>query len=467
MRSSRILCAAIISIAATACTDSTSPSNTDSASASARQLSSPLSASVVSLAAPVSLYTSTSAVSPHWTHITTMMTDFYYSWTTTERLWAGAHYDAAMSGSATAWHAADATVQHYPYALSWTTMISSSNPATAYYADMKSWYAAHTKYRLENAFVHRYGSSGDSASRVYFSRWGSNRWAINPADPGAIAYHVNRIERVVGTDNGVFFDESATGDINAWLPATREFSSKAAYFASLTQLISAMRKGIGGRIIQLNTAEYMTDADYAAAVAAGSVHTEMFNTFKFAGMGARWRWAERLTSGGVFVNFVSAYSSQDIANMSYYPAGNSPTNVQRGKLWELASYYLAVPASPKLFAIQMEQLWNKPYSTLWVKAQEANIGHPVTPRAVLSTGTDPLGHPFVVYNRDFDRALVLLRLQQGWGSQTYTDATAITVPLPAGERWIPLNADGTVGAAITTIKLRNSEAAILLKGSKM
>jgi hypothetical protein len=63
--------------------------------------------------------------------------------------------------------------------------------------------------------------------------------------------------------------------------------------------------------------------------------------------------------------------------------------------------------------------------------------------------------------------MVLLRLQQGWGSQTYTDGTAITITLPAGERWIPLNADGTVGSAITSIRLRNSEAAILLKGSTM
>jgi hypothetical protein len=60
-----------------------------------------------------------------------------------------------------------------------------------------------------------------------------------------------------------------------------------------------------------------------------------------------------------------------------------------------------------------------------------------------------------------------LRLQQGWGSQTYTDGTAISVSLPAGEKWIPLNADGTVGTAVTSIRLRNSEAAILLRGSRM
>ena len=466
MHPSHVVFAAII-IAAAACTDSTAPSSAAALPATIAGVKNPISASVVSLPAPASLYTGYSTQSRHWTHISTMMTDYYYSWTTTERAWAGAHYDFSMSGSGSAWRAANPTVGHYPYALSWTTMTSSTNLATAYNADMKSWYSTHTQYSREKAFVHRYGSIGDSASRVFFSRWGSNRWAINPADPGLIAYTVSRIQRVVGADNGVFFDEAATGDIGAWLPATREFSSKAAYYASLTQLMVAIKKGLGGKMVQLNTAEYMTDADYAAAVASGGVHLEMFNTFRFSGMGDRWRWVERLTAGGVSVAFVSAYSSQDIAGMTSYPAGNSATNVQRGKLWELASYYLAVPANPRLLAIQMEQLWNKPYSTLWIKAQEANIGHPLAPRAVLKSGTDPLGHYYVVYNRNFDRALVLLRLQQGWNAQTYTDATAITVTLPTGEKWIPLNADGTVGSAVTTIRLRNSEAAILLKGSKM
>jgi hypothetical protein len=467
MRPSRNVFAALI-IAVLACTDSTAPSRAAESPPTIAGVTNPISATVVSLTAPTSLFTGYSTPSRHWTHISTMMTDYYYSWTTAERAWAGAHYDFAMSGSGAAWRAVNPTVGHYTYGLSWTTMTSGTNLGTAYYADMKSWYATHTQYSREKAFAHRYGSSGDSASRVFFSRWGSNRWAINPADPGFIAYSVSRIQRLVGADNGVFFDEAATGDIGAWLPiTTREFSSRAAYFASLTQLMVAVRKGIGGKMVMLNTAEYMTDADYAAAVASGGVHLEMINTFKFSGMADRWRWVERLTTGGVFVSFISAYSSQDIAGMTYYPAGNSKTNVQRGKLWELASYYLAVPATPKLFAIQMEQLWNKPYSTLWIKAQEANIGHPLAPRAVLKSGMDPLGHYYLVYNRNFDRALVLLRLQQGWNAQTYTDATAITVTLPAGEKWIPLNADGTVGSAVTSIKLRNSEAAILLKGSKM
>ncbi|MEO6208688.1 MAG: hypothetical protein ABIQ10_01060, partial [Gemmatimonadaceae bacterium] len=151
MRASRIALAAII-IAAAACTDSTSPV-TPNASKNDYLIHGKTAATATS-AVPASLYTGYSAQSPHWQHITTMMTDFYYGWTPAERAWAGAHYDEAMSGTGSAWRAVNPTVGHFPYALSWTTMTSSGGLASSYYADMKSWYATHTQYTLEKAFVH-------------------------------------------------------------------------------------------------------------------------------------------------------------------------------------------------------------------------------------------------------------------------------------------------------------------------
>ena len=465
MRKSSLALAAFI--AAVACTDATSPKDSALHTASVDTVAKPtVSASLV---APASLFTSYKTSSSHWTHITTMMTDFYYSWTPAERSWAGLHYDYAMSGTGSAWRAGNPSVGHLPYALLWTTMTSGTQGlATIYYADMRSWFAAHPQYRLEKAFVHKKGAAIDSAGRVFYNHWGSNRWAINPADPGAIAYTVSRVQRVVATESGVFFDEASSGDMGAHLGAMSEFASSSAYNASIAKLLAAIKRGIGTKMIMLNTAEYMAPSDSLNARAAGAVHLEMFNNFKYSGMVQRWQWIGKLATLGVFVDVVSTYSSQNMASMATsYPRGNSATNVQRAKLWELASYYLAVTSNPKLVAIQLENEWSKPYSTLWTKAQEANIGHPTAPRVQAKKGTDPLGNYYLVYTRDFDRALVVLRLQQGWNAQTYTDGTAITVPLPAGERWIPLNADGTVGTAVTSIRLRNSEAAILLKGSKM
>jgi hypothetical protein len=468
LRKSFLALAAII--AAAACTDATSPETTAPLATSVDTVATPTVSA--SIAAPLSLFTGySSSQSQHWTHITTMMTDYYYSWTSTERAWAGAHYDNAMSGSGSAWRSANPTVNHLTYALLWTTIVGGTGSlATGYSTDMTTWFRAHPQYSIEKAFVHRKGASFNSAGRVYYNHWGSNRWAINPADPGAIAYTISRIQRLIATESGVFFDEASSGDMGAHLGLMQEFASASAYTAAIGKLLGALKSGVGSKRIMLNTAEYTTPLDSINAVRAGAVHLEMFNNFKYSGMIPRWQWIERLASLGVFVDVVSTYSTQDMPSMATsYPRGNSATNVQRAKLWELASYYLAIPTSTstKLVALQLENQWSKAYSTIWTKAQEANIGHPTGARVQKYSGTDPLGNRYYVYTRDFERALVVLRLQQGWTTQTYTDGTAITVPLPSGESWIPLNADGTVGTKMTSLRLRNSEAAIVLKGSRM
>jgi hypothetical protein len=455
-------------IAAAACTDATAPEATPAHTAAVDSARAP--SVLASFTAPTSLYTGYSSSSHHWTHITTFMTDFYYSWTSAERTWAGQHYDMAMSGSGSAWHAVNPTVTHLTYALLWSMLVGSSGSvSTGYYSDMQSWFASHTQYSLERAFVHKRGASFDKAGRVYYYRLGAYRWAINPKDPGAIAYTVSRTQRMAATEGGVFFDEASSGDMTSTLGDMQEFASRTDYVAAMANVIGQAKSAVGSKMIMLNTAGYTTSLDSINARRAGAVHLEQFNTFRWSGMYDHWRWIAHLASQGVFVDVVSAYSTSDMPGMaSYYPPGNSPSNTQRAKLWELASYYLSLPESgARNVAIQLENYWSVPYSTIWTKAQEANIGPPVTPMWESSRGTDPLGQHYVIYARDFQRARVILRLQQGWGSQNYSDGSAITINLPNDERWIPLNADGTVQSAVDLLRLRNSEAVILLRGSRM
>jgi hypothetical protein len=455
-------------IAAAACTDATSPEANAPRTASLDSARTP--SVLASFAAPTSLFTGYSSSSHHWTHITTFMTDFYYSWTSSERTWAGQHYDMAMSGSGSAWHAVNPTATHLTYALLWSMFVnSSSGLATGYASDMQSWFASHTQYSLERAFVHKRGASFDKAGRVSYYRLGSYRWAINPKDPGAIAYTVSRAQRLVGADGGIFFDESSSGDMTSVLGDMQEFASRTDYVAAMANVIGQVKSAVGSKMIMLNTAGYTTALDSINARRAGAVQLEQFNNFKWSGMYDHWRWVANLASQGVFVDVVSAYSTNDMPGMaSYYPRGNSPSTTQRAKLWELASYYLSLPQSGAAnVAIQLENYWSVPYSTIWTKAQEANIGRPVTAMWESSRGTDPLGQRYVIYARDFERARVILRMQQGWGSQNYSDGSAITINLPNDERWIPLNADGTVQSAVDLLRLRNSEAVILLRGSRM
>ena len=105
------------------------------------------------------------------------------------------------------------------------------------------------------------------------------------------------------------------------------------------------RAGQGGRRVEDDHAQHcrVHDAARFASMRAAPVPCTSSSSTTSSGRGCttHWRWIANLASQGVFVDVVSAYGTQDMPSMaSYYPRGNSATNTQRAKLWELASYYL-------------------------------------------------------------------------------------------------------------------------------
>lgn len=419
-----------------------------------------------------SLFSGYSASSPHWTHIRTLITDFYYHWTPDQRTWAGQHYDASLSGHGDAWRAVNPTFTHLPYTLYWTVLTpeSSNNKqslSSIYYYDMEQWYAAHPQYSMEDAFLHT-STTKSLSTRVKVMIWDSDRYLINPADPGARAYTLDRYVRVVQGEEGVFIDEASSGDIMKRAKLGVELDPTQ-YQTAYTSLLAEMKKAFGSKVIMLNTAEYTGDFDRANAAAAGAVHLELFNNPMSSSISGRWKWVEDLLAMGVKVDLVSPYAAKWADDHpSQYPKGNYPTSGQRLNMWTLASYYMVVGQSPEgLFFHPLAPNWDTPFAQFWFKAVEANIGHPTGPRSILEKGTDPTGKGYTVYQRDFDRALVLIRPQQGWDTQSYLDATAVELTLPSDEVWLPLRADGTLGAAVTKVKLRNSESLILVKKGKI
>jgi hypothetical protein len=412
-----------------------------------------------------------STTSPHWSHIRTLATDFYYHWTPDERAWAGQHFDAALSGNTNAWLSANPSVTQLPYTLFWTLLTpgNDSRPylSSTYYDDMKDWYAAHSEYRLEDAFLHSSTPKSES-TRLKAHIWDSYRWMINPSDPGARAYTIDRYRRLVQGTTGAFIDEAASGDILPRVRGAVEFSQDR-YEADYTSLLAAIKREIGNKTLMLNTAEYTKAFDQANAIAAGAVHLELFNNPLRSQMNGRWQWVENLLSHDVDVDMVSPYPASWGDEHPYqYPKGNYATSGGRLRMWELASYYMVVGQNPDglYFHIKAPD-WQTPFADYWLPAIEANIGHPVGPRSEKARGTDPTGQAYTIYQREFDRALVLIRPQTGWGTQNYKDATAVEVTLPSGETWLPLHADGTLGASVTKVKLRNSESLILVKKSRL
>ena len=429
-----------------------------------------------------SLYSGYSPVSPHWPHIRTAVTDFYYAWNGSERQWSAQHYDLAMSGNGSAWKAINPAVQHYAYVLLQGTLLPSSTPSdgapfTQWYDDAVRWYATHTQYNIETAFLHRAGQPATLANRLRPFGWDTYIWIINPGDPGVIAYQTDRFRKLAANEDGLFIDVQGSGDLSRYLLDATGRSSEytnsgttwpptGQYYTDYVALLRTLKSAVGSKVLQPNTAMYAFDADYANVTAAGATHMEKSNNPLNSGLPSTWSWIDRLLGGSASVNFVDAIDYSDMSGVSGRLGGGRDSAFHRVKMAELASYYMVVPHSPDKLQLQLVNEWSRPFSTVWITAQEANIGHPTVVRRQVTDGiaaTDPLGQHVAVYERDFDRALVIIRPQTGWGTQRYDDASAISIPLPTGETWLPLNADGTLGAPVTSVKLRNAEAAILIK----
>jgi hypothetical protein len=159
----------------------------------------------------------------------------------------------------------------------------------------------------------------------------------------------------------------------------------------------------------------------------------------------------------------AASASAPYAILDSLPAGGSPTD-PRTQLATLAYYYLlADPANTFLDfygGFEPASSWTRH----WVPAVAYNIGQPLRPWSLFASGVDPENWnlSYHVYGRLFSNALVLYKpLSYGAGvTGTTADATATTLSL--GRSYRPLRADGTLGAAVTSITLRNGEGAILV-----
>jgi Bacterial Ig-like domain (group 2) len=412
-----------------------------------------------------------SARSPHFAHISVFYTDFYarYASPSDQRAvfaFLGPRIDAVMSGPRDQWKAIDPTILYFPYALQFTVPVPGAKTAhddiaSGYFADMQSWYQAHGNYDIENAFLHRGGH--DEAHRVQLKIWDSMRYVVNPADPGQRAYQVDRLSRVAQGQDGVFLDEFGGGMSGASKPSD-EFVTSADYMAAETQLISQVHDAIKPRFLLMNIAEYWTPADSALVVAAGGAHLERTN-FPFTDrLPSRWTEIDHLLAQNVYTEFVTLWTYTDWVNSKTFPSfqgGMYSSPLERGQLVQLASYYMAVPKDPERFSYDQQNMWNVRPDTVWMPALEADVGHPREARHVIASGVDAAAQKYSIYARDFDNAYVVIRPQLDWRKQTYADSTGITVPLPAPMR--PLHRDGTLGDPVSSVTLRNVEAAILFK----
>src|SRR4030065_1131090 len=175
-----------------------------------------------------------SAVSPHWTHIRSMTTDYQtiYIQDPDERAgrydWIASHSDIVMGDGVvrndTVYEIKrrNPGLKWYAYATDWSFMIIDADyVTTAWYAHMQRWYSNNPQYNIEDAFIHDSNTCPPNtpkteACRIRIYIWDSYRWPINPADAGLKAYQAQRMKDIITSNtyngyepDGILFAQQA------------------------------------------------------------------------------------------------------------------------------------------------------------------------------------------------------------------------------------------------------------------
>jgi hypothetical protein len=289
-------------------------------------------------------------------------------------------------------------------------------------------------------------------SRSVFGTYGQMRFATNPSDAGFRAWTVDSLRRFLKNQPaaiGLFMDNSQ-GTAPVYQTVVRE--SIANYTNDFARLLNEITRAVTPRVFVASsgneTVIRSTVAYYDEFAIRALAHTyEQFESV-----------AARVTARSM-LRTPSPYAILDSL-----PTNGSPTD-PRTQMATLAYYYLIQDPNTTFLnffgGFEPTTSWTRH----WVQAVAYNVGRPLAAFREFATGRDPSNTDlhYRVYQRAYGNALVLYKprstsrgLAGGLGTSSATTHT-----LPGTYR--RLNADGSLGTAITSISLRNGEGAILIK----
>jgi hypothetical protein len=319
----------------------------------------------------------------------------------------------------------------------------------------------HDGYLNDREYTHR--TPGMDARFLYESRdfagYGQMRPPTNPVSAGFRAWAVDYSLRFLqhhSEASGLFVDNSAGKQpVND----TDVVESLATYSTDYGALLGAVGRAIAPRWILANTAGGQTNAD--GVVRQNTAYYEEFalrplssDYVQFEDQAAQVAHRASLRPGGFAV-------------LDSLPRGGSPLDA-RTQITTLAYYYLL--ADPVHTFLNFFGGFEP--STSWIRHWSAavafDVGQPQGTWSLFATGHDPANHALTyrVYQRSYTNALVLYKpLSHAQGSRaqaTLGSASGTTFRLNGSYRL--LQANGTLGARVTSVTLRNGEGAILVKG---
>lgn len=316
------------------------------------------------------------------------------------------------------------------------------------YLNDREW--ANRRNGFDARFIHE--------SRLFYPTYGPNRFATNISNSAfqnwAVDYHIRAIKAQPLADG--FFVDNSVGKIDVDPAAVRE--SLANYTNDYGQLLGVINSRLGtGKWLLANTAGAGTAAEPIARAGVS-----MLEEFALRPVSANHVQLEDLAAMLTYRRQLSGGTAYEI--LDSLPQGLDATN-PRVQLATLAMYYMVADPNLSMLMINGGNEPNTSWTRHWIEAIQFNVGRPLGEMRVIAEGLDPNNRSltYKVYRRDYGNAIVLYKpLSYTRGvNGTLADATATTHNLDGWYRIV--NADGTFGARVNRVTLRNGEGMVLAK----
>jgi hypothetical protein len=309
------------------------------------------------------------------------------------------------------------------------------------------------------AVAHGYTARFLYQSRLFAPSYGQMRLATDPSNSAFRSWAVHyEAQYLAGQPlaDGLFVDNSG-GKAPAAAGAVAE--PVASYATDYGTLLNAIGQRIAPHWLLANTAGGDGSADPVIQRIQG-----YYEEIAIRPLANSWQQFETLAA--TVAERARLKAPAPYAVLDSLPAGGSPTD-PRTQLATLAYYYLLADPTSTFLDFYGGYAPATSWTQHWSQAVTYNVGQPLGSWSLLAAGADPANPALTyhVYQRAYSNVLVLYKpLSYGNGTTGgLGDNTATTFAL--GGTYRALQADGTLGAAVTSITLRNGEGAILVKGS--
>jgi len=294
-------------------------------------------------------------------------------------------------------------------------------------------------------------------SRLFYPYYGSLRYVTNPGSTPFREWSADYLSRLLAGSpevQGAFLDNT-----NGLLPTDRASvrESTANYSADLAGLLAGVRSAVAPKYLIANTVGGRFAADVVVANTAFSLEEAGLRPLSYG-------WTGFLDLAELVARRAAA-NPNGIQILDSLSAGGSPTD-PRTQIATLAEYYLLADPTKTMLMLYGGEEPSSSWSRHWFDAVATDVGAPKGAYRTFASGRDPAtpARTYHVYARDFGNALVLykpLSYANGHGNGGTGNTTATAHAL--GGNYRVLNADGSTGAIVNSIALRNGEGAILMK----